>query len=307
MPLLGAHTSVAGGLHRAFERLAAIDGAALQIFTKNDRQWKSAPIEEETAERFRQAHAEMGRPPIAAHDSYLINLASPEPELAGKSVTAFAEEISRCRILGIPVLITHPGAHLGTGVEEGIARFSANLDRAIELAASPGVRVLIETTAGQGTSLGSTFEEIARIIERSVHGHDLGVCFDTCHAFAAGYDLRTPEVYTETFSRFHHLLGIERLAFFHLNDCKKDLGLRVDRHEHIGRGRLGLSAFRHLLNDPRFLGHPMVIETPKEGGLELDRMNLSTLRSLVGAGDAPPEDGGASGRRKRPRQEKGKG
>jgi deoxyribonuclease-4 len=300
MPLLGAHTSVAGGLHTAFDRLKAIDGEATQIFTKNDRRWQSTPIEAEAAERFRKAHAEMGHPPIASHDSYLINLASGDPGLAEKSVAAFADELLRCRVLGIPYLITHPGAHLGAGVDEGLRRFTANLDRAMALADTPGVKVLIETTAGQGTSLGATFEEIARILEGSANRDRLGVCFDTCHAFAAGYDIRTPEAYAGTFARFDAVIGIDRLLFFHLNDCKKGLGERIDRHEHIGKGQLGIEAFRNLLNDPRFAAHPMVLETPKENGLELDRMNLATLRGLLPDRAGRRRSGGGATRRKKP-------
>ena len=281
MPLLGAHTSTAGGLHLAFERIMEIGGEALQVFTKNERQWRSAAITPEIARLFAQEWEKSGHLPIAAHDTYLINLAAIDPVKLEKSVVAFADELRRCSILGIPYLVTHPGSHLGEGVAAGLDRFVNNLDRAIGLSETASVMVLIETTAGQGASLGSTFEEIAFILKGSKYGDRLGVCFDTCHCFAAGYDIRDGESYRETFSHFEKTIGLEHLKFFHLNDSKKDLGSRVDRHEHIGEGRIGLDAFRFLLNDDRFRKHPMVLETPKKNGLEMDKRNLRMLRSLI--------------------------
>ncbi|MCE5242387.1 MAG: deoxyribonuclease IV [Syntrophobacteraceae bacterium] len=281
MPLLGAHMSISGGLHLSLERLRQVDGDALQLFTKSERQWRSVPLSEEAVRLFRENWVECGKVPVAAHDSYLINLAALDPAILEKSVNAFAEELQRAGILGIPYLITHPGSHLGQGVEAGLERFVSNLDKAVERANAPEVAVLLETTAGQGTNLGSSFEEITHIIGSSRFSGSLGVCFDTCHAFAAGYDIRTAETYAETFRKFAEVVGFDRLKFFHLNDSKKGLGARVDRHEHIGEGELGLAAFRHLLNDSRFSGHPMVLETPKENGLEKDRENLKVLRSLI--------------------------
>ncbi len=288
MPFLGAHMSIAGGLHKAVERIASIDGQALQVFTRNQRQWKAAPVTDEEAEAFRLAVANWGFAHVASHDSYLINLASPDPEVAAKSRKALADELVRCARLGIPMVVLHPGAHLGAGVAAGIAALTDNLDAAMEEAGavdqgSGAVRVLLENTAGQGSGLGSSFEELAEVMARSRHAQRLAVCLDTCHAFAAGCDLRTDEGYAATFETFDRTIGLERLRLFHLNDAKTDRGSRVDRHEHIGKGRLGLEPFRRLLNDPRFAGLPMVIETPKDEGerLELDRMNLKTLRELI--------------------------
>lgn len=284
MPLLGAHMSIAGGLHTAFERIREVEGQALQLFTKSERQWKAPDLRPAEVEAFHRLWEESGRMPVAAHDTYLINLAAPDPSNLERSVLAFAGELQRASTLGIPYLVTHPGSHLGKGVEAGLEWFVINLDRAIELSETTGVEVLIETTAGQGTNLGSTFEEIAHILGASRHGSRMGVCFDTCHAFAAGYDLRTPEAYERTFKHLDRTVGLGRLKFFHINDSKKDLGSHVDRHEHIGKGKLGLEPFRLLLNDPRFDRHPMVLETPKEKDLELDRENLAVLRSLTGGG-----------------------
>jgi deoxyribonuclease-4 len=219
--------------------------------------------------------------PVAAHDSYLINLAAPDRSILERSVKVFAEEIKRVAFLGIPYLITHPGAHRGLGRKAGLKRYVDNLDRAFTEARSEGVTVLIETTAGQGSSLGASFEEIAEILARSRWNRRLGVCFDTCHTFAAGYDLRTREIYRETFSRFDKTIGLDRLRFFHLNDSKGPLGSRLDRHEHIGKGQIGLSGFRLLLNDPRFQRHPMVLETPKGKGIQNDQKNLQVLHALM--------------------------
>jgi len=281
MPLLGAHMSIAGGLHRAFERIGEVEGEALQIFTKNERQWLSAALPDDQVQRFLALRHETGHIPMAAHDTYLINLAATDADNLEKSVNAFADELQRAERLGIEYLIMHPGSHVGSGVESGLARLSVNLDRAMALSGTSRVMVLLETTAGQGSSLGSTFEELAVILNRSRFGDRLGVCFDTCHAFAAGYDIRTGAAYRSTFSRFDEIVGLERLKFFHLNDSKRGLGSRVDRHEHIGKGQIGLAGFRLLLNDPRFRDHPMVLETPKGKDLREDKENLRVLRSLL--------------------------
>jgi deoxyribonuclease-4 len=284
MPALGAHMSIAGGLHLAFDRLKAVDGHAMQIFVKNERQWQARPLEEREIAAFRDVWSQNEFLPVAAHDTYLINLAADDPLKLEKSVDAFAIELQRTEALGIQYLITHPGAHLGHGVEAGVERFARNLDRAFELSETSKVMVLIETTAGQGTQLGSTFEEIASILGSSACTERLGVCLDTCHIFAAGYDIRGPDAYGRTFSLFDSVIGFKRLKFFHLNDSKKGLGSRVDRHEHIGKGMIGMEGFRLLLNDPRFASHPMVLETPKGKDLKdqaLDRENLRVLHSLI--------------------------
>ena len=281
MPLLGAHMSIAGGLHLAFTRIRKVKGEALQIFLSNQRQWKSPPLTSEMIEVFRLEWEKNQRIVVAAHDSYLINLAAPDQTTVEQSVNAFADELLRAAALEIPFLVTHPGSHRGLGVEAGLKRFVRNLDSAITLSGTDTVSILIETTAGQGTNLGSQFEEIAFILSESQYGDRLGVCFDTSHAFAAGYDLRTPETYEKTLSLFDRIVGVQRLKFIHLNDSKRPLASRVDRHEHIGKGKIGLEGFRLLLNDPRFQNHPMVLETPKGKDLQEDKANLRILRSLI--------------------------
>jgi deoxyribonuclease-4 len=272
--------SIVGGLHLAFGRINEVKGEALQVFTRNQRQWRSPPLTEETIRLFRERWEKSDFMPVAAHDSYLINLSATDKVVLRKSIAGFAEEINRVGALGIPYLITHPGSHRGLGTDVGLKSYVRNLDRAIGEARPGPVTILIETTAGQGTSLGSTFEEIAYILDYSRCHSRLGVCFDTCHIFAAGYDIRSPQTYQETFTRFHRIIGIERLLFFHLNDSKGSLGSRLDRHAHIGKGRIGRSGFQLLLNDRRFLNHPMVLETPKGKDLRNDIKNLRVLRSL---------------------------
>lgn len=282
MPLLGAHMSVAGGLHHAFAHIRKVNGEALQIFTRNQRQWRAAPISEAEAAQFRNAWHGCGLMPVASHDSYLINLASPKGEVAEKSVHALADELERCAKLAIPSVVMHPGAHLGAGTAAGLATFTRHLDAAFGAASSATkVMVLLENTAGQGTSLGASFEELAGIISQSAYPDRLGVCYDTCHGFAAGYDIRTAKAYEQTFAEFDRIIGLDRLKFFHLNDAIKGLGSRVDRHTHIGRGEIGRSGFRLLVNDPRFASHPMVLETPKGDDLAEDIENLRLLRSLM--------------------------
>lgn len=282
MPLLGAHMSIEGGLHKAFERIASVNGEVLQIFSKNQRQWHAPPLTPDEVKLFRQAWKAWGRGPVAVHDSYLINLANRDTKKANRAVGAFAEELCRTERLGIPYLIMHPGSHVGAGTEAGLQQLAAGLDRSFARAAeAKGVMVLLETTAGQGSGLGATFEELAQVISLSENSGRLGVCFDTCHAFAAGYDISTKKGYEKTFADFDAIIGLERLKFFHLNDSKKELGSRVDRHDHVGKGKVGLQGFRLLLNDPRFAGHPMVLETPKEKNLQDDVKNLALLRSLI--------------------------
>jgi deoxyribonuclease-4 len=273
--------SIAGGLHLAFARIREVQGESLQIFLSNQRQWKTTPLTSEMVTEFRRQWEENNHLPVAAHDSYLINLAAPDPTILERSVAAFADELQRAAALGISFLITHPGSHRGQGVEAGLERFVENMDRAITRSKTSTVMVLIENTAGQGTNLGSTFEEISFIISESQYGDGLGVCFDTSHAFAAGYDIRTRVTYEDTLSKFDQIIGLERLKFFHINDSKRPLDSRVDRHEHIGEGEIGLAGFSLLLNDLRFRKHPMVLETPKGKELKEDKANLKVLRSLI--------------------------
>ena len=301
MPLLGAHMSIAGGIDSCFDRLNQIHGASLQIFTTNQRQWRAGAFSRESIELFKMKWEESGRVPVAAHDLYLINLAAVDREILSKSVAAFAEELQRCTALGIPYLIMHPGAHVGEGLEQGLEKLVANLDRAIDIAGTNSVSVFLENTAGQGSSLGSTFEELNYIMASSRHGESMGVCYDTCHGFAAGYDIRSEEEYNRTMSCFDQKIGLNRLKFFHLNDSKRELGARVDRHEHIGKGKIGLEGFRLLLNDARFRNHPMVLETPKGKDMKEDVENLAVLHSLLERNGKHEKD---SPQRRRERREK---
>ena len=280
MPLLGAHESVGGGLYLAFERIERAGGEALQIFTRNQRQWNPANLKDEEIELFREAHDKSGRMPVTSHASYLVNLATGKEELLEKSIINLALELQRCAQLGLPSVVLHPGSHGGDGVEVGLDRVVSGLDRTIEKAGVE-VRILVETTAGQGTGLGSRFEELGYILENSNYPDLLGVCVDTCHVFAAGYELRTEDGYTATIADLERAVGLDKVLFFHLNDSKKELGCRVDRHEHIGKGAIGLEGFRNILNDSRFADRPMTLETPKGDDLEEDRENLRVLRSLM--------------------------
>lgn len=279
MAELGAHESVAGGLYKAFDRIRSVGGESLQIFTRNQRQWKPKPLTETEVVDFRAAWEKNEGMKVASHASYLANPATGKVELQAKTEENLALELERCAALGIPWLVLHPGSHTGDGVELGLDRVASSLDRIFERADN-GVQILLETTAGQGTGLGSRFEELGGIIERSSYPDLLGVCVDTCHIFAAGYELRSQEGYRQTMQALEDAVGLGRVKFFHLNDSKKDLGSRVDRHEHIGQGCIGLDGFRNLLTDPRFATHPMTLETPKGDDLVEDRENLERLRTL---------------------------
>lgn len=280
MPLLGAHESISGGLHLAFSRIEQVGGEVLQIFTRNQRQWQPAELKGPEIDLFRAAHEQSGAMPVASHASYLVNLATSKKELREKSINNLILELQRCDALGVPFVVLHPGSHGGDGAEAGLERFVESLDQAMAESGTE-VRVLVENTSGQGTGLGRTFEELAYILNHSQYRQLLGVCIDTCHLFTAGYELRTAEGYEATITALDHILGLNRVRFIHLNDSKKDLASRVDRHEHIGKGAIGLEGFRNLLNDSRLAGLPMVIETPKGENLAEDRENLQTLRTLI--------------------------
>lgn len=284
MASLGAHESVAGGLHLAFDRLAEVGGEALQIFTRNQRQWSPKPLGQDEIDAFAASWQEAEGIEVVSHASYLINLASGKPELVEKSILGLVLELERCHQLHLPGVVLHPGSHGGDGVELGLKRFVSAMDWAFERADNQ-VKILIETTAGQGTGLGSRFEEIAYILETSRYPDRLGVCVDTCHIFAAGYDIRTPESYRKTMAAFDDTIGLDKIAFFHLNDSKTALGSNVDRHEHIGKGFIGVEGFAQLLNDPRFFAHSMTLETPKGKDLSEDKENLKVLRSLLRSSD----------------------
>lgn len=276
---LGAHMSIAGGLDRAFARAEAVGGTALQIFTKNAGQWRGKAIDDAAARAFRAAWGKSGIGPVLAHAGYLINLAAPDAELWGKSKVAFRDELQRCAHLGIPWLVMHPGSHRGQGDEAGLARVVTALKEI--LADSPAeVGVLLENTAAQGDYLGGRFEHLAGILARVPHGR-LGVCFDTCHAFAAGYHLASAEGYRQVMTEFDHCVGVESIRAFHLNDSLKGLGSRVDRHEQIGRGAIGRAGFAALMTDARFTAIPKILETPKGEDDAWDRINLALLRQLA--------------------------
>jgi deoxyribonuclease IV len=280
-PLLGAHMSIAGGVGNAFLEGKRVDCDAIQIFTKSSRQWAAKPLTKQEIEQFQINRKTTGIDTVVAHDSYLLNLGSPEVELRKRSIAAFIDELERCEALGVSNLIAHPGAHVGAGEVEGIKTIAKSLDEVHTACPNFNVKVTLEITAGQGSNLGYRFEQIANMIDATKENDRLRVCFDTEHAFAAGYDLRTKEGYERTFSDFDDAIGIELLAAFHLNDSKKEFHSRVDRHEHIGQGFIGVEAFRLLMNDKRFWGLPMCLETPKGPDLKEDRENLTLLRSLI--------------------------
>ncbi len=277
---IGAHMSIAGGAHLAFSRGEEAGCAAMQIFTRNASRWRARDLTLEEAQAFEEAWAKSSIGPVLAHDSYLINLGSSEQELYEKSIAAFLDEMNRCALLKIPFLVMHPGAHQGAGEKTGLDRIGEAF-RIIFSEGPPEVTVLLENTAGQGTYLGGRFEHLTEIMERAPEGR-FGVCFDTCHAFAAGYDLSTGEGYLRTMEEFDHRVGLEKIRAFHLNDSKKGLGAHVDRHEHIGQGAIGREGFTALMRDQRFRNIPKVLETPKGDGVEFDRMNLHTLREMAG-------------------------
>jgi deoxyribonuclease-4 len=272
--------SVAGGVDKALARGHEVGCETIQIFTRSPRQWRPRVLEEDEVARFQRAQVEAAIDPVIAHDCYLINLASPDEELWRKSLSVLVEELGHCQVLGLPYLVMHPGSHVGAGEQAGLERIAAGLDQVRSETLECGVKVLLENTAGQGTNLGSSFEQLAALLDMVGDDSWLGVCFDTCHAFAAGYELRTPAGYEETWRAVDDSVGLERVEVIHLNDARGDLGSRLDRHEHIGQGELGLEAFRLLLNDDRFGHLPMVLETPKRPGHSDDVENLRVLRSL---------------------------
>ncbi len=273
--------SIGGGLSRAVERAVAVDADALQIFVKSARQWKPRPLDPEETAAFREAVAARDlQGHLLAHATYLINVASPDDQIWKRSVDALAVELDRCAALAVPMLVLHPGSHVGSGEEAGLKRAARAMDRVLE-SRDDDVRILLEITAGQGTNLGSRFEQIAAILSDAGTDEKLGVCFDTCHALAAGYEFRDARSYRKMKREFDSIIGLERLCAFHLNDSKFGLGSRRDRHEHIGRGEVGLEAFRLILNDRKFRDVPMVLETPKGEDLEEDRMNLAVLKGMI--------------------------
>jgi deoxyribonuclease-4 len=275
--------SIAGGVGNALLDGKKVDCEAIQIFTKSSRQWAAKPYTQEEIEQYRVNQKETGIATVIAHDSYLLNLGSPDAALRKRSIAAFIDELERCETLGVTNLVAHPGAHVGAGEAAGIKLIAQSLDDVHKACPGYTARVTLEITAGQGSNLGYCFEQIGDMIDATKESDRIRVCFDTEHAFAAGYDIRTKEGYERTFTEFDDAIGIDRLAAFHLNDSKKEFHSRVDRHEHIGKGFIGVEAFRLLMNDQRFWGLPMCLETPKGPDLKEDRENLTLLRSLIRA------------------------
>ena len=281
-PPLGAHMSIAGGVDKAPLRGREVGCDAIQIFTKSNRQWRARPLGDDEVDAFRTNLKTAGIGVVVAHDCYLLNLAAPVAAVWKRSVAAFQNELERAERLGIPYLVTHPGSHLSAGEADGMARVAEALNVLHAALPRHRVRVLLETTAGQGTSLGHRFEQFAAILEQVEAAHRVGLCLDTCHLFAAGYDIRSPEGYRETMRGLTACGGHARVKAIHLNDSRQGLGSRVDRHAHIGTGCLGSGAFRLFLNDPRFRTVPMILETPKdEDFVTADRRNLARLRRLL--------------------------
>jgi len=281
MPRFGAHTSIAGGLHLALERATALGCDTVQIFLRNNVRWRARARTSEELEQFRETLAASELEPVVAHAIYLINLASPEKEVRAQSIEAFAEELARCHEAGIPYLVLHPGSHKGEGLEEGIARIARTISAAYDAHPEYEVMTLLENTAGQGNVIGKRFEELAQITAQVEDPAHVGYCFDTAHALAAGYEMRTSEGYHDTFAQLERVLGLDKLHCFHVNDSRYDLNEEADGHRNIGEGYLDIEAFRMLVNDPRFAELPMILETPTEDDMSGYEADLKLLRSLV--------------------------
>ena len=277
--LLGAHVSTAGGLYKSIENGEKLDCEAIQIFVKSPNRWVSKELTEDDTNRFKASWQASSIQSVLIHDIHLTNLTSPKPEVLENSRDQVRSQLQLADVLGIPYFVTHMGAHLDAGEDEGLRLLSESLNLLFEQTAGGEVMVLLETTAGQGSNMGYTFEHLRRTIDSSKYPERLGVCLDTCHIFVAGYDIRTEDAYQKTFEEFDRIIGLDRLRAFHLNDAKTEYQSRKDRHEHIGEGNLGALPFKLLLNDSRFAGVPMVIETPKME--EMHGTNLAVLRSLI--------------------------
>jgi len=283
MPRFGVHASIAKGFDQALVEGQNLGCESLQIFTKSASQWRGKAIDPESAAQFKKTRTGLKITPIAAHNSYLINLATPDDALWTKSAEALREELERADLLGLDFLVMHPGAHVGTGEPAGLKRILQGLEMIASKGSKPKTRLLFEITAGQGSTLGNRFEHLRALIDGSPRGWKTGVCLDTCHILAAGYPLGTAQDYRDTFREFDRVVGLKKLHFFHINDSAKPLGSKVDRHAHLGEGHVGKEALRQLVNDPAFTDHGMVLETAKEkrDGIAMDEINLNFLRSLA--------------------------
>src|SRR3989338_132254 len=280
MRLLGAHMSIAGGVDKAIERGRSIGCTAIQIFVKNNNQWFSQPLPKEEISRFIKLQKQTGIF-VFAHAGYLVNLASTDPKNHANSMKSMLDELERCETLRLPFIVLHHGSHLGQGEYVGIKNVVKNISGLFKSTRGYKVKILLETTAGQGTNLGRNFEELAGIIDGIKEPQRLGICFDTFHAYAAGYDIKSAAGFKQCWDEFDKIIGLEKLLAFHLNDSKTVGDSRKDRHEHIGQGTIGQGAFRLLLNDKRFENIAMVLETPKDPEMREDLMNLKLLRSLI--------------------------
>lgn len=276
--LFGAHMSIAGEIYHAIERGESINCSAIQIFTKSNRQWQAKPLDPDDVELFKQRLKSSSIQSIIAHACYLINIGSATLDIEKKSVEALEIELQRCNELNIPYLVIHPGSHTNTDEQACLERISKNLD--LLFTKIPQGTILLETMAGQGSQVGYTFEQLAHIIKNMKHKKRIGVCLDTCHIFAAGYDFRTPEAYKLMWEKFDNTIGINLLKAIHLNDSLKDLGSRVDRHSDIGKGKIGLKGFELIFNDPRLADIPKILETPTTD-LSDYRKNMDILESLI--------------------------
>jgi len=283
MPLFGSHLSIAGGYYKAANAAGEYGMDTVQIFTKNNNQWRAKPLTEDDITAFKSAVEEHGLHSPCSHDSYLINLASPKDDLWEKSLDAYIVELERAEALGLSGVVMHPGSYVDSSEEEGLQRVIEGLNEAHRRTAGFSVQTWVEATAGQGTNLGYKFEQLGQILEGAEDGDRFGICIDTCHIFAAGYGLKTRAEYDETMQQLDEHVGIDKVKAFHLNDSKKGQGSRVDRHDHIGEGELGLEPFRFVVNDPRFAKLPMYLETKKEkrDDEQMDAVNLRVLKSLL--------------------------
>jgi deoxyribonuclease IV len=279
--VLGAHCSTAGGLSRALERAESIGASSCQIFVKNNMQWFGKPYAPGDVDRYRAQHARSNLKHVFGHAGYLINLAAAPSDNRDKSIKSLIQEVQLATTIDLPFLVLHPGAHLGDGEDTGVERVVAALDEVFRITKASSVRIALENTAGQGSCLGCELKHLAAIFDKVDRPERLGVCLDTAHFLAAGYEIRQPKGWDAAIEELDRLIGLKQILAFHLNDSKTELGSRVDRHAHIGQGKIGLEAFRYILNDARFESHPGCLETPKSDDLHEDVENLRVLRSLV--------------------------
>lgn len=282
--LLGSHMSISGGVHTAFDRGMRCGCTTMQVFVKNNNRWAGPPVAQRDIENYKNASAKSTITPVVAHAAYLINLCADDPRVLERSRTALQDELQRCELFGILGVIVHPGSHVGRGEAAGVRRIAESLNSILGNTRGFQSLIILETTAGQGTALGFRFDHLRRIIDLLEQPSRVAVCADTCHLYAAGYAIHTDAGWEDAWREFDHVLGFARLAAVHVNDSQKGFGSRVDRHEHIGKGMMGLGAFRHLMNDPRFADIPKILETDKSEDLHEDIENMTLLRSLVAKG-----------------------